>query len=426
VFLHSYAGHGSYLDHIPAAFKAPVDASLAGLRIRGDADGYDSTIRYVDYSVARSIAEVGARHEPVVLVYFSDHGESSYTGLAHDSSRFVHEMARIPFVMYFNEAARLQYAAEFRRYRALASKGSVSTLAQLPATLVDLLGGDLRRAFPGAPPVIGSAGAGALPPILVRRTADGVSGIDLDPAREVAGAASPLRNGADYATTLFIARHAAKAQDSRLCYRQAGSLAEIHRAAIVADCLELAVTVDAAGDARLDVPDVPPRQFLSIAGHRRLALWIDARAVKSPTACRTLARQLEAAETPSVSVLEFHGDPSAYEPQFADCLRGLGDRGFRVALRVDDADMAACKQGTERTAGLTACDRLASRLAGVVKSGLFSDVSFDARYSTAMDDIGPAHELRWDARPGSLAGLVRPDGSRFAAMVAYSPDMDTR
>ena len=34
----------------------------------------------------------------------SDHGESVYTGTGHDSSRLVHEMLRIPFLIYYSNS----------------------------------------------------------------------------------------------------------------------------------------------------------------------------------------------------------------------------------------------------------------------------------------------------------------------------------
>src|SRR5690606_9206464 len=112
--------HGDYRNNIPSDARSPVDevfhgASLARVfgtqltdnRLMGrSAEGYDSAMRYVDYSIRSVLDQVRASDQPTVFLYFSDHGESPYTNVGHDSARFHHEMFRVPFLMYFNDAAR--------------------------------------------------------------------------------------------------------------------------------------------------------------------------------------------------------------------------------------------------------------------------------------------------------------------------------
>lgn len=190
VFFHSYAGHGNYLDFIPEAYRKPVDAALSE-EVRSsdpvvnehaaETESYDSTIRYIDHSVGQAIEYVKSLNRAAIFVYFSDHGE--IPGLGHDSARFRFDMARVPLLIYFNEKSRSENPALFARYQSLArqSHRAISTLAQLPSTLLDLLGIEFSDASTKArlqTAVVGMATSHA--PILVRRTAEGISFINVN------------------------------------------------------------------------------------------------------------------------------------------------------------------------------------------------------------------------------------------------------
>jgi glucan phosphoethanolaminetransferase (alkaline phosphatase superfamily) len=181
VFFHSYAGHGGYLNNIPESYRQPVDNSfikkkaelLAGkdLNLSKGVEEYDSAIKYIDFTISKSIEVVKNLKEPTIFIYFSDHGEAVFAGLGHDSSRFLLEMANVPLLIYFNDAARETNTALYEKYRRLAKERQASTLAQLPSTFLDLLG--IRIISKAAleliqTPVIGEKTLH--PPIIVRET----------------------------------------------------------------------------------------------------------------------------------------------------------------------------------------------------------------------------------------------------------------
>ncbi|MGZ3762990.1 MAG: sulfatase-like hydrolase/transferase, partial [Mucilaginibacter sp.] len=82
VFLHSYAGHGRYLDNIPESFRNPVDSYISSqpasailgpnIELTDSVDPYDSAIKYVDYSVSKTIEQIKKLKQPIVFIYFSD------------------------------------------------------------------------------------------------------------------------------------------------------------------------------------------------------------------------------------------------------------------------------------------------------------------------------------------------------------------
>ena len=177
VVFHSYAGHGDYRDYVPAGLPTP-EWLTSPARGPGEAsnsvDDYDTAISYVDTNVANAIKHVASTRKPTIFIYFSDHGESPSMDDGHDSSRFRVEMARIPFIVYFNEAARRDFPDRFKQMKTLAAERNISTLAQLVPTILDLMGFELDPSadLQLAPP----AGSPWTPfPVLVRWTADGIS-----------------------------------------------------------------------------------------------------------------------------------------------------------------------------------------------------------------------------------------------------------
>ena len=275
-FLHSYAGHGPYLKNIPPDYRRPVDALLSelpGSQVGSDpllnvtqwVEPYDSAVRYVDHAIAESIGHVRSRSWPAVLIYFSDHGEAAFKALGHDSARFRHEMARVPFLLYFNEAARREYRPLFERYRARARRGEVATLAQLPSTVADLL--DIRPPSPQAAggllftPVVGDRYE--LPPILVRERPDGISLINLGhaPLPAVAPTGEAITEQVDEDTRLFLGVRSGAIAAQQVCAGSPRSLEELSRRTLLAGCppdvgrLSVHQAVDRAPAKRRRKPD---------------------------------------------------------------------------------------------------------------------------------------------------------------------------
>ena len=190
-FLHSYAGHGPYLDNIPEEFRKPLDNYFivnASKRItESDADvkdqveGYDSAMRYADFTVSQVIDRIKNLKKPTVLVMLSDHGESVYTARGHDSARFIHEMARVPFIVYFNDAAIKKYPDLYSRYRKLSETHETATLAQLSSVIADLSGVRLSNSSDSTKYLTPLIGEPCMhPPIIVREVKSGLTYVNLN------------------------------------------------------------------------------------------------------------------------------------------------------------------------------------------------------------------------------------------------------
>lgn len=327
-FLHSQAGHGGYAENIPGSARLPPEpffeeaaphlvygdlqfnsAGYSNLYSRAQAligplllrlgylpggsnvDDYDNAMRYVDSTLTRLLQQVAEEEDPTVVVYFSDHGESALTRAGHDSSRFQHEMIRVPFLVYFNGAARQASPGLFAEFQAAARAGRRSSLAQVPATITKLLGYRIAGAvhdYRG----IGLDPEDVLPPMVVRRLANETTyvrsrGVARERRRDA-------RDATDRATTIWLNRKTGAPGIDRpaLCYGDANTWGKANRGATVADCLELRLATDGG---QLDAAPVVQatqgwvlRAVAQVAAAHRMPLWLDGSQLSAGQACAGL------------------------------------------------------------------------------------------------------------------------------------------
>ena len=136
VFLHSYAGHGAFGGYLKLIEKKNefIYPNYINKKNFLGSDGknfkltreYDSAIEYIDNSVNTilecSINNSAVNDKPMIFIYFSDHGESSFTARQHDPSRLTYEMLHVPFFIYFNNKAIKEFNTEYNFLKSLRSK----------------------------------------------------------------------------------------------------------------------------------------------------------------------------------------------------------------------------------------------------------------------------------------------------------------
>lgn len=244
LFFHSYAGHFFYYKLLPEAYSKPIDNLLDKVElddIFGDLPGphayyksslelADSSYRYIDNILKRMISRIESDDQPIVFVYFSDHGDALYSGLNHDSSRFEHEMAQVPFIVYFNSAAKSQYSSLYDRYYGYSLQENTSTLAQFPDTVFDLLQIDVSGADPIG--VIGSEDRFKRLPILFRETDCCNTYVNLFGSEKLAVDADAV-DTTGYYTKIF----AKNRENKNICPGVYPSIASIVKVSFVADCM---------------------------------------------------------------------------------------------------------------------------------------------------------------------------------------------
>lgn len=443
-FFHSYGGHGKYLDNIPPEFRSPVDdfvASRSAKAIAGklagvtsEVEAYDSAIRYVDYSVSRAAELVRASDRPSILVYFSDHGDAVYAARGHDSTRFIHEMARVPFVIYFNEAARRRYPDLFRKYRQLSQEGVPSTLAQLPGTLFDLLGVGVKSTSVKpqriVPPVIGQRHLGD--PIAVRETPRGTTFVDMggttglpdDTGREFV-------NVTDHATRYFSisSRPGARNLSYKTCYHAANTFAKARRGAMVADCLEADFMVEPDGRIAVYHPPLENTGFnfddlMLLAAHK--SLWIDAKNLSTETNCMAMARYLHARRAQLETVLvELPSGSHAQAHQLGACTQAMRRDRLAVSyylpteLAVSCSEQLAAGRSFKQVRACTDFEDDARRAHG---SGLYTDISFDYLGLRAVESTPFLKSYAWNTWNVAPQQVESIKPERFRMIIPHNDD----
>jgi glucan phosphoethanolaminetransferase (alkaline phosphatase superfamily) len=278
VFLHSQAGHGPYLVNVPPDFQGVLDNSIQSesslsQKLITNIDNYDSAVRYVDYSIAKTIESLKSFDRPVVMVYFSDHGESAYTGYGHDSAKFVHEMFRIPFLVYFNQRAQKAYPDLFLKYQLLSKSKNISTLAQLPGTIIDILANSKVQSQVPIKAVIGADYKYPLLPVMVRRVGGDVNYVNLNLAPYHLSLDFPTLDKTDMPTSLFLTNKFNMDKSKVYCMDDVQNLATAIRASIVTNCLAI------------EAQDLN-HSILSIVQKMRIKLVIKTEKIQSENDCQ--------------------------------------------------------------------------------------------------------------------------------------------
>lgn len=439
VVFHSYAGHGPYRKNIPESVSTPawLIGELTPEGLSGDVKAaktvneYDSAVSYVDSNLAMAIRSAEAASKPVVFMYFSDHGESPYTRSAHDSSRFTIEMARIPFLIYFNDRARELMPEKYTRLKELAASREAATLAQFPATALYVLG----AAIPGGeqlyqPPLMGSKWSPD--PILVRRIDGDVQYIDL------AGSQESIVMTDDVAMRTFMLSNGAGKQGPTLCYHRSDSLGTALRGALASPCIEFDLVV--GDDVEITHPPKPPAGFdlddmLKISRLSTKLLWLDSKNLDTEATCKRLLSEIAPARNRFRSAIVEFPSIAAASGALADCAGEFRALGLATSHYVStDIAKACAKQysGNSSAEAQDNCNKLREELEAAHASGIYTDISFDARGLPAIQALDVSRNFRWNTwnvdsgdYRDFLASLG-PDAGRFRAVILNNDDPNRR
>jgi glucan phosphoethanolaminetransferase (alkaline phosphatase superfamily) len=446
VFLHSYAGHGPYAKNIPPKFRTPVDSAYVDINpeavvgpdahLLNEVEEYDEAIKYIDFSVASVIDIVKMSDEPVVLIYFSDHGDSSYSGRGHDSSRFIHEMARIPFILYFNNTARQKYPEVFKKYKELAGEKRIATLAQLPTTIINLLGGSMSAAKLGTSDVIGEAHRAEIQPIMVRETVEGVAYVNLNKTSVPVPkeARTKLIDNTDEQTGLFVATRNDAQGNRNLCYHRSNTIGKAIRGSFIANCLEFDLMVEQDRLAVFHPPvesvELDIGKILDIAKKNSLGLWVNSKNLTTAKNCTRLAATLNSAKPFARSVLvEFPSEIPMNDSELKDCSRQLRKDGFLTSYYLPTDKAISCARHIEaggKISTFTDCASLIDAITSARDSGMFSDYSFDFSAIKAMENIPEANRLGWNTRGVRIKELDQIQPERFGMIIFNNEDPNNR
>ena len=446
VFLHSYAGHGPYEKPVPEDRREIVDTKFERMASEGvigdlhkrsllfgayensevisEIEAYDKAIRYIDFKLAHIIKRLDATQSPSVLVYFSDHGESVFAGKGHTVSRYIHEMVRVPFLIYFNSKAVEMYPDLFRDFSALAAGRKIATLAQFPETLMKLFAIEHSARSTG---VVGEGLNDEVRNIVIREVYGDISSIDL------LAPISALNNEIiDVSSKVFLQTRRAENQAvPYICYHRTNSFAKAWRGAMVASCLEFDIVVDKGG--KLNVVH-PPKQatgfdisdVMQIARNSEVAVWIDAKNIHEPKNCAVLLKYLSGLSSrPSATLVEFPPKTQESDQDLLECASKLKRLGLFTSYYVPTKLASECAnelQESEDWRRIKACTSLQKKLLGVASSKVFTDFSFSNKVFSAMQALPAGALLKWNTWGVDIESLSDLDTGKFRYVIIRTKD----
>jgi len=439
VFLHSYAGHGEYLDNIPESFRPPVDSYInlrppsaivgSNIKLAKEVEDYDSAIKYVDFSVAKTIEQIKNHKQPIVFLYFSDHGDSAYSARGHDSSRFIHEMARVPFIMYFNEKAREIYPQLFDKYKTLSNENNISTLAQLPSTIIYILGGNIKNPSLNLSDINGAYINKGIQPVVIRETTFGNNYINLN-ATAWNDDKIKYVSVNDNATDIFIASFNNKNKYTKVCYDNANTIGKALRGALVTDCLELDITSNLLSEHHPEDEHIAAdiEDIIAIAKKNSLALWIDSKNIDNPNKCAKLTGIFIKSNLTNKNVLiDLPESINLKNPDWLECADSINKLGFHLSYNVPTDKLIPCAKAIKSKSSLAidnSCKPLENDLKDAEASHLFTDFSFDYIGIIAMENIPVANKLSWNIRnvEANMFNKINPSRFRMIALNNNDPN----
>lgn len=438
VFFHSYAGHGPYEKYIPNKYNKLIDNFYQGRTMEGiggklwfskeGLEGYDQAVKYIDHSVANAIESIRNLNTPYVFIYFSDHGEAVFTDRGHDSARYLHEMLRVPFLVYFNDAAIQKYPSIFDKYKNLSINSYPSTLAQLPSTIVDLLGLQYSKASLEKlrlTPVIGAMSNGM--PIVVRKTSSGTEYALMSPHADD----QALKEGVDKTDTATMAFRANIERPAVYCYHRSNSLSKALRGILATNCLEMDVVVEE--DGRIDLHHPPElstgyslQDAIDISEGKGKSLWLDSKNLDNPGRCDTFDKFITKKKIQGFrQILVELPSGSHTRNELGGCVRSLRKKGLAISYYVPtEIGMECRKELSDGVAfeGASSCAALANDVRAALKSGFFTDISFDYAIKLPVEKLMIDRKIRWNTWHVKDSTIKDLDLQRYRMIILNNDD----
>ena len=374
IFLHSVAGHSPYVPLINPQFSPSAkdkfdqlsSEAFSGrtLDTRKNVADYDAAIRYIDFNIAAAIEIIQKKQSPIIFVYFADHGEDSFSGKAHDSARFQHEMARVPFIIYFNPAAKLQYPDLFKKYAELAKNIDTKISTIFSRYILDFYGLDYDSQYENE--------SDRLSPIVVREVASEIQFVDVNSQER--SFSRYFENSNDAATSIYGWTQNLSKLGIASCYGDSNSFGAVERGRLVANCAATAIAIDHnenvfTADATGTKFGLPLGVFVELVSKQKRKAWVKINFDVTEKLCLKLQTELSKGEGVN-AVVEFRISSLQHSQSTLHCAKVLSKNGVSVALGLTTHDMEKCSVAVN-----SACAEFIKTISEAKESGAISSLS---------------------------------------------------
>ena len=372
------------------------------VRRRGfDLDCYDNGVRYVDRVLGGIIARANRLAGPAAVLYFSDHGDAPLLATGHDSAEHSAYHLEIPFLLWGNDAYRVDHRETWAAAKANQTKPF--SIGRLAPTLADLLA--LQTPAVRKEDSLFSPAFTARP----RSAIDGQIRYD------------QRWKGNDYRENSLVFARQLGTAGPRVWSHRTNSLGALLEAKRTFSGVEMDVHFDPTSrtfQVRHDYPHIGLglREMLEWSRDRpEMRIWLDWKNA-TPENVRAALAELIALDRQYglKGRMLVETDSSATFPELAVISRAGFVHGYYLPT---DEMLAAIKQGP------AAMNRLAAEVKRVILRGRFDAVTYDAEthpfVQATLDRFLTEHDIRrysWDTRidsgdadsdPAAVARMVR-------------------
>ncbi len=395
---HSYAGHGNYKKNIPKKYHYELDnfysshdnKAIFGKTFKNNQkeflENYDSAMNYISDNIVFTLRKISKLEKPFIFIYTADHGESPLTGRAHDSSRFIWEMASVPFLIYFNDAAKIKYSELFEQLNARAKQKNTELLSNLPSLILEIFGVkifDKNNEKIYASKCTFGDGNCLSGYNIIRNQLNSIGVVNLNyPVKE-----NDFIDNTDRSTTfLNMQNYFSKLdKDIKICSHRTNSIARFIRFNAILDCMEIDIIVQnnslKVGHSLNEIVSLDLDNLLKIKKNKNNILWLDVKNLTNPKICNELFTILNNTKIKDNKVNLFIEFPSKIINEIStynECFQKINSTDFIISYYIpDDVKLKCSEEKTTENLDISECQYLKKILEQLIEIPIFTDISFD-------------------------------------------------
>ena len=436
---HSYAGHGNYKDNIPKEYHRKIDEffqnksnrAIFGKNFKNNQkkflENYDSAMSYISDNITYSLKEISKINKPIIFVYTSDHGESPLSGSGHDSSRYIWEMSAVPFLIFFNEEAKLRYPKLFNDISLRANKENRDLLNNLPNLILEIFNLEVLNKDKDfglnkvSTCIFGEADCVDKYHIL-RKQINSLGAVNFTfPVED-----NYIRDNTDRSTTLWNIKNYLLNSDSEIevCSHRTNSIARFIRFNEILNCMEIDLVIE---NSFLDVRHPPEKStslklddLIKIQKKSDNFLWLDIKNLNDNTKCSQLYNSLQKIYLQNTKIKFFLEFPSTIInnlDEMEECISNIKSMNFPMSYYISEDLRTVCTLEDK-------CNYLDQLLNKVYESKFFTDLSFDFKnyiFLSKSKNIDKFRLNTWHIPDNEIVSIKN---SNFRLIIPYNGNIN--
>ena len=383
IVLHSSVGHAPYQKFIPKniPYKNKLYTSENLIKLIGNNKqslnnivNYEKALKY-NFDNLENIISIIDDSVPTVLIYLSDHGESVFTGNGHDSSRLVHEMLRIPFLIFYNNKFVEKHSKIINLHKRF--KDKIDTTDILKEIIFNIYSLDvLKNKY------VTDDSLKFQKIIFQRNKKKIIELIDLNISRVELPNKFELKEEKD-TTVHLLADHLS---ESQICYHASNTIARIKRALQITSCLEFDLVIE---EDELFIYH-PPNKNINFTldelfefSSEAKSLWIDAKNINIAANCNTLYKKIKDLYFNQQQILvEFPSNTQIDDVSTLSCMNNFRSANINISYYISNKDINDCY--VNLIDSNRACKNLLDKVSLINKKKIFNNISFDYKFSKIL------------------------------------------